>query len=114
MLLILDENKEIVKSISVDSTNGTHYFNDSHTEKVIDFDSTYEFSVSTDDESSKYLTGGNYVMLQDLDDDSLLFKIIEVQDIRDDNSSKPQKRIFCENVFIFDLNNVIVTDRAFS
>ncbi|EIJ3028665.1 phage tail protein, partial [Listeria monocytogenes] len=40
--------------------------------------------------------------------------IIEVQDIRDDNSSKPQKRIFCENVFIFDLNNVIVTDRAFS
>ncbi|EAE5756670.1 hypothetical protein E2F86_03940 [Listeria monocytogenes] len=114
MLLILDENKEIVKSISADSTNGTHYFNDSHTEKVIDFDSTYEFSVSTDDESSKYLTGGNYVMLQDLDDDSLLFKIIEVQDIRDDNSSKPQKRIFCENVFIFDLNNVIVTDRAFS
>ncbi|EAD4496518.1 hypothetical protein ELK35_15260, partial [Listeria monocytogenes] len=114
MLLILDENKEIVKSISVDSTNGTHYFNDSHTEKVIDFDSTYEFSVSTDDESSKYLTGGNYVMLQDLDDDSLLFKIIEVQDIRDDNSSKPQKRIFCENVFIFDLNNVIVTDRTFS
>ncbi|NVR90558.1 phage tail protein [Listeria monocytogenes] len=114
MLLILDENKEIVKSISVDSTNGAHYFNDSHTEKVIDFDSTYEFSVSTDDESSKYLTGGNYVMLQDLDDDSLLFKIIEVQDIRDDNSSKPQKRIFCENVFIFDLNNVIVTDRAFS
>ncbi|EPV9141968.1 phage tail spike protein, partial [Listeria monocytogenes] len=83
-------------------------------EKVIDFDSTYEFSVSTDDESSKYLTGGNYVMLQDLNDDSLLFKIIEVQDIRDDNSSKPQKRIFCENVFIFDLNNVIVTDRAFS
>ncbi|HBB5201062.1 TPA: phage tail protein [Listeria monocytogenes] len=114
MLLILDENKEIVKSISVDSTNKTHYFNDSHTEKVIDFDSTYEFSVLTDDESSKYLTGGNYVMLQDLDDDSLLFKIIEVQDIRDDNSSKPQKRIFCENVFIFDLNNVIVTDRAFS
>lgn len=53
MLLILDENKEIVKSISADSTNGTHYFNDSHTEKVIDFDSTYEFSVSTDDESSK-------------------------------------------------------------
>ncbi|EIU5961807.1 TPA: phage tail protein [Listeria monocytogenes] len=114
MLLILDENKEIVKSISVDSTNKTHYFNDSHTEKVIDFDSTYEFSVLTDDESSKYLTGGNYVMLQDLNDDSLLFKIIEVQDIRDDNSSKPQKRIFCENVFIFDLNNVIVTDRAFS
>ncbi|EAD7539684.1 hypothetical protein AB045_02615 [Listeria monocytogenes] len=114
MLLILDENKEIVKSISVDSSNRTHYFNDLHTEKVIDFDSTYEFSVSTDDESSKYLTGGNYVMLQDLDDDSLLFKIIEVQDIRDDNSSKPQKRIFCENVFIFDLNNVIVTDRAFS
>lgn len=34
MLLILDENKEIVKSISADSTNGTHYFNDSHTEKL--------------------------------------------------------------------------------
>ncbi|EIV7417162.1 phage tail protein [Listeria monocytogenes] len=112
MLLILDENKEIVKSISADSTNGTHYFNDSHTEKVIDFDSTYEFSVSVDDESSKYLTCGNYVMLQDLDDDTILFKIIEVQDIRDDKSPRPQKRIVCENVFIFDLNNVIVPDRV--
>lgn len=88
MLLILDENKEIVKSISADSTNGTHYFNDSHTEKVIDFDSTYEFSVSVDDESSKYLTCGNYVMLQDLDDDTQNHRSTRHQRRQESSASK--------------------------
>ncbi|EAD5530235.1 hypothetical protein AK02_14130 [Listeria monocytogenes] len=115
MILILDQEKNVVRSVSVESPQGMVFYNDTHTEKVVDFDSTFEFDVPIDDsDDSKYFQAGNYVLLQDLDDDSILFKMTEPQDVRDDSSSTPYKHIFAENVFIYDLNNVIVRDRTFT
>lgn len=115
MILILDQEKNVVRSVSVESPQGMVFYNDTHTEKVVDFDSTFEFDVPIDDsDDSKYFQAGNYVLLQDLDDDSILFKMTEPQDVRDDSSNTPYKHIFAENVFIYDLNNVIVRDRTFT
>lgn len=115
MILILDQEKNVVRSVSVESPQGMVFYNDTHTEKVVDFDSTFEFDVPIDDsDDSKYFQAGNYVLLQDLDDDSILFKMTEPQDVRDDSSSTPYKHIFAENAFIYDLNNVIVRDRTFT
>ncbi|EDN8735471.1 hypothetical protein GUM07_03840 [Listeria monocytogenes] len=115
MILILDQEKNVVRSVSVESPQGMVFYNDTHSEKVVDFDSTFEFDVPIDDsDDSKYFQAGNYVLLQDSDDDSILFKMTEPQDVRDDSSNTPYKHIFAENVFIYDLNNVIVRDRTFT
>ncbi|EKP0329410.1 phage tail protein [Listeria innocua] len=113
MILILNKKKEIVASISFDSPLGVQLFDDMHTEKITDFDSTYEFSVANiDDITASYLNESNFILLRDLDDDAIMFRIIGIEDIRDGKGI--YKRITCENVFIYDLNNVIVPSRKYT
>ncbi|EIR6844825.1 TPA: phage tail spike protein [Listeria innocua] len=113
MILILNRKKEVVASLSFNSPLGVQLFDDMHTEKIIDFDSTYEFSVANLDEiTASYLNESNFILLRDLDDDAIMFRIIGIADIRD--SKGIYKRVTCENIFIYDLNNVIVPSRKYT
>ncbi|MED1205851.1 phage tail spike protein [Heyndrickxia acidicola] len=112
---ILNPKKEVIGSLSNDSTLSCPFWNDLQIQKLTDFDSSYTFTVPCNHEESNLLIAGNMIVIPDLDDDLILYRITQVEDgILDSTSGAHTKIVTCLDQYIFDLVNTFVSPQTFT
>ncbi|TGA95606.1 hypothetical protein E4665_17820 [Sporolactobacillus shoreae] len=110
---VINAKRQIVASASDDSSKACHFWNDTWTEKLVNFDSTSTFTINDDGENSQFFVEGALVVAPDLDGDFILYRILTVADQLNSDGTH-DKVITLENEYIFDLINTIVADASFT
>lgn len=111
-LWVLSPNHEILASASNQNSKASHFWSDTWTDKLVNFDSTGTLTIDSNSDSASFFVEGNLVVVPDLDNDLILYRIINVQDVLD--STGHSKVVTVENEYIYDLYATIVTDASFT
>lgn len=110
MIYIIDFDGKVQGVLSNELPSSIPFWEDMYVENIEDAQSTYEFKCPADGTES--IKVENYVAIQDLDGQLVLFKIREIQTFRD-SDGKLYKQVFAENAAL-ELLKTIVRPRSFS
>lgn len=105
VIYLFNRNQEAVGVISNDTPNGLNYYNDLHTQGIQDNLNTLEFYVRGDIEDAYMLEVDGYVVYRDINDESHMFIIKQIEDLRGDTF---ERKVLCEHVAIGDLIATVV------
>jgi phage minor structural protein len=106
MLFILNVEEKVAAVLSNDSPHGCPYWNDKHRERLDDSLSTYEFECPAEHPAAEHIVTENFVALEDLDGERILFKIKNVDEYSRDGQYI--KKVYAENAAIAELNGDII------
>lgn len=110
MIYIIDFDGKVQGVLSNELPSSIPFWEDMYVENIEDAQSTYEFKCPV--EGTESIKVENYVAIQDLDGQLVLFKIREIQTYHD-TDGKLYKQVFAENAAL-ELLKTIVRPRSFS
>lgn len=110
MIYIIDFDGKVQGVLSNDLPSSIPFWEDMYVENIEDAQSTYEFKCPA--QGTESIKIENYVAIQDLDGQMVLFKIREIQTFHD-TDGKLYKQVFAENAAL-ELLKTIVRPRSFS
>lgn len=111
MLYILDITEKVVANLTNSSPGGLGYWDDKHIENIVDHRSEYEFETSAQHPYAEQLIEENFVAREDLDGNTILFKIKELDEYQQDGVYL--KRVICENAAVAELNTNFIRPVTF-
>lgn len=105
MLTILSQDYEVL-GVLQNKSNSLGYWDDLHTENLDVGAETYEFFTLADHPMSENIQIGNMVAIKNLDDETVLFTIMDIED--DHSEGKFNMKVYCEQAGLQLLNEIEV------
>ena len=98
MLFVLNRDFKILTTADNEAEGGLHYYNDKLHTELSSGVSTFELTVSKQQEESAYLQEGNYITFKNKKGKQLLFTIMDMED------DSLEKTVYCEDIGLDLLN----------
>ena len=105
MLTILSQDYEVL-GVLQNKSNSLGYWDDMHIENLDVGAETYEFFTLADHPMSENIQIGNMVAIKNLDDETVLFTIMDIED--DHSEGKFNMKVYCEQAGLQLLNEIEV------
>ena len=106
MIFVLNRHEEIIATLSNESPQACPYWDDELNERLVSGSSDFSFACPATHEDAQMISLDGYVIIKNLDEQLLMFRIQEVEDSRGENGERI-RRVYAENIGMELLGDIV-------